>query len=227
MSAKLISKKHFLIVAGVLLATATTVSLAVFSRPDLESGLKSVFSHAIIGSDGKAMTAQRLMAMLDARSPGERTTAELAATKRKAAAERKLVANAVPTQRALGKVIQSKNVPPQQFFNAITPAPVAVTVPQGFAQVPLGELLAAGPAAFAPAVGGLLIPPVGGGGGGGGGSGTPGSPVTPGNPAAPVVVVTPAVPEPATWMMMVFGFGAIGFAMRGRGAVAVAMPAKA
>ncbi|NTZ41676.1 PEP-CTERM sorting domain-containing protein, partial [Altererythrobacter sp. SALINAS58] len=27
---------------------------------------------------------------------------------------------------------------------------------------------------------------------------------------------TPAVPEPTTWAMMLFGFGAIGFAMRRR-----------
>jgi hypothetical protein len=39
----------------------------------------------------------------------------------------------------------------------------------------------------------------------------PGTPVTPGNPGNP-----PAVPEPASWAMMMLGFGLIGFTLRRR-----------
>ena len=230
-----ISKKQFGAVAVVLLALAAAVSLAVFSPTGVGSNLKSAFSRMAAGagltsafssmadsSDPKATTAQKFLAMFDARSPGERTRAELAATKLRKASVRKLVANVVPTQRALGKVIQPKSAPSPQFVNAITPAPLNPAVPQGLAELPLGEVLAPVPASFTPVVGGLLIPPIGGGGGG-----SPGSPTAPGIVAGPIVGVTPAVPEPSTWLMMLFGFGAIGSALRRRGAVAVAVPAKA
>jgi hypothetical protein len=37
----------------------------------------------------------------------------------------------------------------------------------------------------------------------------------------PTTAVPAAVPEPATWAMMILGFGAIGYAMRGRRRVTV------
>ena len=66
---------------------------------------------------------------------------------------------------------------------------------------------------------------VGGGGGGGGGGGSPGnggsgpgggSPGTGGPGSTPPVDVTPAVPEPGTWALMLLGMGLCGFTMRRR-----------
>lgn len=56
------------------------------------------------------------------------------------------------------------------------------------------------------------------GGGGGFGGGDYIIPTTPVNPNPPIVTVpgtpAPAVPEPATWAMMLFGFGMVGYTMR-------------
>lgn len=63
----------------------------------------------------------------------------------------------------------------------------------------------------APIVGGVTGP------GGGGGGSTPTNPVT-STPETPI----PAVPEPASWAMLVLGFAALGIAMRRRRSVPVA-----
>ncbi|CAA9524624.1 MAG: hypothetical protein AVDCRST_MAG62-1342 [uncultured Sphingomonas sp.] len=152
-------------------------------------------------------SAQRVMAMLDARSPGERTKAELTKAK---AARRKLALAAAPRQRALGKIIQPKAAVAKPFVDALTAAPVAAVAPVLSSVAPLAQVLAP-PAASPIAIGGLIIaPPAGGGGGGGGGGGVlPGNPVTPPNQV-------PAVPEPSTWLMMLLGFGTVGWAIRRR-----------
>jgi hypothetical protein len=56
----------------------------------------------------------------------------------------------------------------------------------------------------------------GGGKGGGGGGGGGGSP-----PVAQFTAPPPAVPEPGTWMTMLFGFGAMGWLLRRNKAVIV------
>jgi hypothetical protein len=50
-------------------------------------------------------------------------------------------------------------------------------------------------------------------GGGGPGVGSPGAPTNPGGPGVPGSP-TGAVPEPASWALMLFGFGAIGWTIR-------------
>jgi hypothetical protein len=63
-----------------------------------------------------------------------------------------------------------------------------------------------------PPGGGGGSPPGGGGGPPGGGGGSP--------PGSPPLLVTPAVPEPGTWMTMLMGFAFIGWSMRRQRAVA-------
>lgn len=63
----------------------------------------------------------------------------------------------------------------------------------------------------APIIGGVTGP------GGGGGGGTPTDPATP----TPETLI-PAVPEPASWAMLVLGFAALGMVMRRRRSVPVA-----
>ena len=150
-----------------------------------------------------------LMAMLEDRSPGERTAAELNKTKSKFAE--------APTQRALGKIVQpqAKELP-KSFVQAITPTPPVPVI------APPAVPAAAAPPVLAglvpnslpiPPVGGVIASP-GGGGGGGGGGGTPPTSGTPETPTNPPPV--PAVPEPGTWAMMLLGFGLAGWSFRRR-----------
>lgn len=153
-----------------------------------------------------------LMTMLAERSPGGRSGAMLNLKPARAASK------GAPHERALAKV-QPPHAIPQSFVNQLVPAgtatgivpPVVTETPAVLADAgPLPAVLpGAGGAVFAPDVG----PPGGGGGGGGaGGGGTPGTTDTPGTPNTPPV--TPAVPEPATWAMMLIGFGLCGRALR-------------
>ncbi|WP_246450666.1 PEPxxWA-CTERM sorting domain-containing protein [Sphingomonas rhizophila] len=143
-----------------------------------------------------ASSVQSIMALLDQRSPGERTKGELTKTKRQyrvlSSASWPAVAKTLPP--AMPQAVEgSPFLPPE--------AP------------PEFQL-----ASFAP---GSISPPVtfggGGGSGGGGGGGCCGSGGGGGgntptdNPGTPPV---PAVPEPSTWAMLLIGFGAIGSALR-------------
>jgi hypothetical protein len=106
------------------------------------------------------------------------------------------------------KVASAAPVPAVLAPVAAIPAPVAAA-PAVAAAAPVLAIPAA-PAAVAggvsPLLGGLalvpLVPAVFNGGNGGGGVTT--------------LEIAPAVPEPATWLMMISGFGILGFAMRRR-----------
>ena len=152
-------------------------------------------------------TVQRLIAMLDARSPGERVQGEL--TKAKLARAKlprtppKLAGIVVPKQRALGKVFQPTPPPSKAFVEALVPPPPIMDVPQLASNVPFKAILPSSPLPLV--VGGLVIPSTGG--------GTP-----PGLPENPPLVVASAVPEPSTWLMMILGFGFVGLSLRRRSA---------
>lgn len=145
---------------------------------------------------------ERLMALLDARSPGERETGTLALTKMAKRA-------AQPTEHALGKIVHPKLTPTPEFVRVITAPPSAVTTGLATAPVTLAEIVP--PVLAPPPTGGVGIPTIVPGGGG------PGSPTSV-TSNAPDVVPTPppAVPEPDTWLMMVLGFGVIGWSVRRR-----------
>lgn len=190
----------------VRLATAAAACLAAIASAPL--ALTTLSDNGIVLPG--VNSAERLMAMLDARSPGEREKGALFQTKIRAAGVDK------PRERALGKTFPPKPSPAEQLAKVIVPAPPVVPVdvvppiiPPAVADVlSPGGLVSGVPLTFGAAIvgGGGGI----GGGGGGGGGGTPPGSETPPPP------VTSAVPEPSSWLMMLFGFGAIGSAMRRR-----------
>lgn len=148
--------------------------------------------------------AQSLSDLLDKRSPGERTAAQLTKTKH---------ARALAKQRTAPKQV----VPPPD-------APL-VSILMGPPE-PLPVELAAAPFVPGPppVLGAIIAPPSGGGsivsppGGGGTVIAPPGGDTPQSNPKdthEPVIETPPpAVPEPATWAMMLLGFGLIGWRTR-------------
>jgi hypothetical protein len=173
--------------AGLAILGAAPLSITAFM------GLESGFP----GLDA----AKSFLALLDDRSPGDRTAAELTKTKKKAA----------PEQRALGKITKPEN--PPEFLEAIAPPPpsIADLPPFPVTLAGLGPLVEI--PAPPPGGGGFITTTgTGGGGGGGGGGGTDNPPENPPeNPPPP-----PVVPEPGTWATMLLGFGLTGWLMRRR-----------
>lgn len=156
--------------------------------------------------------------MLQWRSPGPRTAAHLIKDK----APRSEAGAQEPVERALGKMFEPE-VEPVLVGEGPFASPEALLVspdvaPLGDLALPSGDLSSDGPR------GSIGFPQiVGGGGGGGGGGGSPGgagpgggSPGTGGPGSTPPVDVTPAVPEPGTWALMLLGMGLCGFTMRRR-----------
>jgi len=154
---------------------------------------------------------ETVAAMLAERSPGTRSVGELALLKRKR--------QAVLHERALPK-IRGPYVPPTAYEALASPPPAAAIAPPP--QAPLFATVA-GPPEVIPPVGGVpggsFGPPVfsnipsPGGGGGGGGFAPP--IITTVTPQVPVTPVAP-VPEPASWGMMLLGFGLMGAVLRRR-----------
>ncbi len=143
-------------------------------------------------------TAKSFLALMDDRSPGDRTAAELTKTK--------TVQVSQPEQRALGKITN-----PPEFEQALAPPPpnLGELPPFAAALTNLGPLMTI-PAAPPPG-GGIITtadtPP-----GGGGGTPPPGGDTPENPPPNP----PPAVPEPGTWATMLLGFGLTGWLMRRR-----------
>jgi hypothetical protein len=196
------------VTTGALLATGT-VALLLLAAPAAE----------LVGAQG---AASEILRLLDARSPGERSNAQLAKGKPKktAADGRKDV-----SEQALGKVFpprESVTDTPEELLAKFVPAGVpSIAVPLEIPSVgltdvaPPGDLPITGlPALIGGGGGSGGLPFVGGGlsvgGGGDGDGGTSGG----GTPPVTTTPVTSAVPEPATWMMMILGFFACGWTMR-------------
>ena len=148
--------------------------------------------------------AKSLAELLDQRSPGKRTQGELTKTKHaRVLAKRRMAA--APKVHQPPAAPQKVNMPDIAQLLASPPplAPVSLAQP-----LPLTEISSPPPLAA------IIAPPPGGGGvvsppGSGGGPVTfptelPREPVTPPS----------AVPEPATWAMMLLGFGLIGWRVR-------------
>lgn len=171
--------------------------------------LQTLASH---GFDVPTIAApQSLLALLDARSPGEREKGALTATKTRKLAS--TTSDAKPHERALGKIIRPAPTAPSEFVQALTPPTPVVAAPAVAPPVTLADVIppvTGTPGSGAPPITTLAAPP---------GGGNPGTPGTPGTPTTTVPDVPPAVPEPATWMMMLLGFGLIGSAMRRRAAL--------
>lgn len=180
------------------------------------------------GVSGSAVMAALAnpLSVLAARSPGARATGALTQTKlRKATPAEGVLSNALtrPLDRfaapGLGGTAPGA-APADTVGDTVTDAvadlPVPPTGPGSFGPIGIGFIPTPGGFVVTPNVGGTTGG--GGGGTGGGGSTPPDTSVTPVSPAVPVTPVTPvaAVPEPATWLTLLLGFGAIGGALRSR-----------
>lgn len=183
----------------------------------LAAALASIWSVASLNgvdiASAAVTKAQSIADLMSRRSPGERTQALLNKTKHKRH-------YAVLAERS------PEEVPPVLLGTPTAPAflPAALTPPPVLALAQAAPIF---PAAFAPPLGGVFFSPGPGGGGPGGGTGSPGGggggppaqppPTQPTPPSAP-----PAVPEPATWAMLILGFGVTGVAFRRRRSVIAA-----
>lgn len=175
--------------------------------------LMSVTIPALSGDGGSLMaqTSDALDRYLG-RSPGERSETDLLkgkANKEPSLAERllgrRVNGGGEPEQRALGKIFDTT---PEASLGELAdvPGPIDLAAPPPSDLLPLGS--------------------VGGTPGGVGAPGTPGgfgailpppTSTTPGEPALPATETPVApVPEPATWAMMLIGFGLCAAAMRRR-----------
>lgn len=179
-------------------------------------GIRNSVAQTMVAAEQALHNAGNALNSFIARSPGERGATDILKGKAKRLA---LQSSPKPQQVALGKVFEK---PLPDLGETAIPAPVVALLPETGV---LGEPIQV-PTQFA-SVGPNIYPPVigvfgggsgfGGGGGGGGGGGFsegPGTPIVP--PTEPPV--TSPVPEPSTWALLLFGFGAIGASLRRAGA---------
>lgn len=184
-------RRHVMAGVGALaLALSAAVGVAGLTGTDL--------------ADAAATRARSIMDLMDQRSPGARTTAELTKTK-----ARHMI---LPEREAAAPSL------PENLAHILAPVPTLVPVDLGPPAIPELTLLSPPPLPpvfFAPPPGGGVGACCGGGGGGGGGGGTDSPPPPP--PGVPSV--PPPVPEPSTWMTMLLGFGLMGWLLRRERAV--------
>lgn len=177
--------------------------------------------YQLLPEPGKAAAlrpVRSVMAMMSSRSPGERAGGDLIDSK-------PALATAAPTQRALGKVF---GPPQQRALGKVFAPPTGLAPPGGgfafappfqpgtldLTSLPLLPGLGGAPGApwFSDSVERIGDGAFGGGpggfaGGGGGGGGIGGGTIPVGPPVA-------AVPEPATWLLMIIAFGLCGSMLR-------------
>jgi len=189
-------------VAG-MVAIAAAISFAVHARADLVGAAQE-------GVEQSARGFETVAALLANRSPGSRPEGALAILKAKRQAA--IHERALPKLR--GPLAAAPVIPP--VLAAPVPSPlydiVAGPPVVALAGPPPIDILP--PGAGAPNI--FLVPPPPGGGGGGGVFIPPPQVTTPETPTVPVTPpANSAVPEPATWLMMLIGFVFIGRPIRG------------
>jgi len=189
-----IGRRGALAIAGI--GTAAALSVATISNPWLGRAVNQGISSSLRG-------VETVAAMLAERSPGARPEGALANLKH--------TLQAAHHERALPK-IRSPYGPPTAYEALAAPPPPAPIAP--LPQAPLFATIAGGPPVVPPGGGGTSGPPIlsniPGPGGGGGFS----PPVTLATPQTPTPIE--AVPEPASWVMMLLGFALMGRALRRR-----------
>jgi hypothetical protein len=186
------------LVAGTALSVAVAggmmFSLASFGGADL--------------AEAAVSRAKSLVDLLDQRSPGARTEAELTKTKH----AKEALADREP--RIIPKNLAEVLAPP---VSALVPVDIDAAAPITVlaSALPPGIIVAPPPGVFVtPPGGGVIIPP-----GGGGKTPPPGPPSGPPNTPPPGPPDTPPpgpppLPEPGTWMTMILGFGVVGWLLR-------------
>lgn len=195
-----------LVAALLLIGGALALAVATY-RPDLlPKGGESVAGRVATDVGQQAGDAVKTVAgLFGLRSPGERTAGALASLKQK---------RQPPLhERALAKV--RRPVSPSAAIVAAPPIPAIVPVASYDAIAGPKPSVPAIPIALTASPGGIPVvfpfTPLPG--GGGGGVIVP-PPVTitspPGTPSVPVTVITPGVPEPGSWALMLIGFVMIG-----------------
>ena len=217
-----LSGNKFRRAALVLVATIIVGAGVWFAGTDMGGRLSSQMGikDSIAETTGAArrvveQTSNALNAFMG-RSPGERGATDVLKGKARRLARQndrgrnndKLAG--APAQRALGKIF---NAPVAGMPEALAPQSIVTALPNEVLafNAPLPGLIPAainGPGNFLPISGGGFGGGIGGIGGPGGGGGGVG--VVP--PAGPGVIS--AVPEPSTWVLLLFGFGAIGASLR-------------
>lgn len=191
------------IVAG-LLALAAVLGFAIYNGRDGSDPMTNLSNAANRAANGTANAFRTVTDLLAGRSPGERATGALANLKHKRQAA--LHQRALPkTRRPAAAALPSILPPGIPEEVPIAAAPLYALV----AGLPPAETIPGGGGPVGPPGGFPIIPP-----GGGGGIIVPPIIVPPGPPPPPPP--PPAVPEPATWAMMLMGFLAIGGAVRRR-----------
>ncbi|HJP68811.1 MAG TPA: PEP-CTERM sorting domain-containing protein [Sphingomicrobium sp.] len=166
----------------------------------LALALAGAFSVSTLGGAGLASAAiqkaRSLVELLNRRSPGRRTEAHLVKIKHKWAK---------PHERALPKVAVDLPFPTFAYQPAlidIVSAP-PLTVPAGLEKSALPPIAEAPPPGSGPPI---ILPP---------GEGTPvGPPVVSQPPLPPPPPPPPPLPEPASWLTMLLGFGLLGCLLR-------------
>ena len=193
-----ISRRSAVAAIGVGVAASLTVATV----------LNPKFAHAVDEQVSQGIgSLKTVAAMLAERSPGQRPEGALANLKHKR--------QAALHERALPKI----RGPISPIYEALAGPPTPVIVPP--VETPLFNALGAGPPVEVPPPGTPGGPPILGNipppGGGGGGFFSP-PVVTTATPEVPATPVTPvaAVPEPASWAMMILGFALIGRTLRRR-----------
>jgi hypothetical protein len=180
--------------------TAVAVALCAAAAAPVSLSLADFGSGGMV--EAAVAKAQSLVDLLEQRSPGRRTEAQLTKTKRKQAA---LAQTRPPVRKPVAPPIASPLTPMEvELASIVLPPPELIPAPVG--QVAIAPPPTLGAIVSPPGGGSIVTPP-------GGGGGPPATIPTP-QPHEPVIV-TPPVPEPATWAMMLLGFGLIGWRIRG------------
>jgi hypothetical protein len=205
------------IIVAALLGLAAAVGVAVF-RPGISPDGSNPFGSNVAqqvgnGVDRLKALGNTVAGIFGSRSPGERVGGALASLKHKKLA---LHERALPKVRGpispLAGIVGAPPVPPiaavpeTPLYNVVNGAPTAIPA---VAASPL-------PGGVPPIVFPGITPLPGGGGG------IIFPPIVETPPVIPPVIppTTPGVPEPASWAMMLIGFGMIGHAQRRRRAFA-------
>lgn len=198
--------------------------------------LATGFPFGITASE--AARASTTLAELVARSPGSRIGGIALKAKRQRVARVASVGKDAPRRVAATPAIAGAPAAGPGAGAPLTAPPPGTAFPAGTAVAPAAAGIAPAPGpfgGFAGSPGGsggaFIVGPGAGGGAPGAGGGAPGADTGPGvsvtpTPTPPAVLPTPtptatvpaisAVPEPATWLTMILGFGAVGASLRTR-----------